>query len=674
MIFIVRVIWLQYLSSIIYNYLNLPQQINVTSKGNIQFVYDAVGTKWQKIVNDQTLTPNKITTTTYIDGFIYNNDTLQYLATEEGRIRPKLIVDSLGYTPSNIEYVYDYYLKDHLGDVRMTLTEETQTDLYAATMEPGNAQVENQLFNNVSATQYPKPIGFDTDTSNHDVSRLNGSSGTSNSNNPRIGPSIVLQVMAGDTLAFGVNCWYASAVQAPPSNDNVGGVISDLLSTLSGDVVAAGQGKLTSGEFPVNNTNPLQPGMLSLLQSDSTGNYISSRPKAYLNWAAFDEQFNMVNQGGNSGALQIPTITSGQNAVPLTDSFVVQKNGYIYLYVSNESSMNVYFDNLVIHHHHGPLLEEDHYYPFGLNMAAICDQAMLRPENQFKFNGIEFNHKEFSDGTGLGLYTANLRDLDPQIGRWWQIDPKFDYSQSTYSTMGNDPIQYADPFGDTLQIQFETGFLGFGRKREVIYDNGKLSNSDGSKYNGKVKGFLRKTIYALNAGRKGSKEANSIISELQGSKNTFTIVNGQGTNKFDYNSSQRLAAYANQIKTDPSYTDVLANTPASAMQGGAGGIIRWSPSGGKVWVIGGKQDNDPTINLLHELSHGSDSNRGLLDERNYKGISRSEWQATYRENTIRQQMGLPLREYYRSQVNGETVTPLPPRLLDNNNKPIVPPW
>jgi hypothetical protein len=99
----------------------------------------------------------------------------------------------------------------------------------------------------------------------------------------------------------------------------------------------------------------------------------------------------------------------------LTDSFVVQKNGYIYIYVSNESSMDVFFDNLVIHHHHGPLLEEDHYYPFGLSMAAISDQAILKPENKFKYNGIELNHKEFSDGTGLDLYTANLRDLDPQL-------------------------------------------------------------------------------------------------------------------------------------------------------------------------------------------------------------------------------------------------------------------
>ncbi|MEJ0105029.1 MAG: hypothetical protein WDO19_21855 [Bacteroidota bacterium] len=58
-------------------------------------------------------------------------DRLQFIAHEEGRIRFTLIP---GGTAGNLSY--DYFLKDHLGNIRMVLTEEQQQDIYpAATLE-----------------------------------------------------------------------------------------------------------------------------------------------------------------------------------------------------------------------------------------------------------------------------------------------------------------------------------------------------------------------------------------------------------------------------------------------------------------------------------------------------------------------------------------------------------
>jgi hypothetical protein len=96
----------------------------------------------------------------------------------------------------------------------------------------------------------------------------------------------------------------------------------------------------------------------------------------------------------------------------------MKKNGYLYVYLSNESKMNVYFDDITVEHERSALVEETHYYPWGLTMAGISSKALGfgGAENKYKYNGIEFE----SD-LNLNTYDAQFRELDPQIGRWCRL-------------------------------------------------------------------------------------------------------------------------------------------------------------------------------------------------------------------------------------------------------------
>ncbi|GAA0874333.1 hypothetical protein GCM10009118_07410 [Wandonia haliotis] len=315
------------------------------------------------------------------------------------------------------------------------------------------------------------------------------------------------------------------------------------------------------------------------------------------------------------------------------------------------------------------------YYPFGMPMpgrnanSGDCRYGWNTQESVDEISGVK-NH-----------YTAPYWEYDPRVVMRWNTDPKPNPSISPYAIVQGNPIWYSDPLGDTVKVSFRSGFLGLGKKQTLNYEGGSLFNADGSAYAGKTRGFLKQSLNALNDIR-STREGGTMLEELESSENVFTLEhskNNPSGNRNEFVASDRFKAHGNQYATDPDGAAAYSHYQSigTDFTGGSGGTIYWNPGGGtSVPEQGGNFANRPSVFLGHEMFHSLDANRGLFDSRTHLGISRNEWQAVYRENVLRQQMGLPLRTHYKSSYNPSTGERkgLPPYMLTSGSSPILPSW
>lgn len=457
------------IANIHYNHLNLPDSITVTGKGNIRYIYDASGAKQQKITTDAVA--GKQTITTYLGNMVYQYsvpvagasgiDTLQYVATEEGRARPR--------TANRADTMfYDYFEKDHLGNTRVVLTDEKQQDVYpVATLESntsalntekayydiqdanivdestvtGFASATNNSYNNNNGNPpYNTNPNANTTAASTKLYQLNGNSGV------KTGLGITLKVTAGDAInVYGKSFWHSTGTN-PVNTYTL--AVNSLINAFAATGAVATAGKSATGATLQQAGSPTTTTATSWLSG--VPNPGGSIPKAYINWVLFDEQFKVVSGGSGFDLVS----TTPDNVKTHSISVNITQGGYLYVYCSNESNYNVFFDNLQVIDTRGPLLETDNYYPFGLVQSGISSQAAGKLDNKLKYNkGSELQNKEFSDGSGLEIYTTQFRMLDPQLGRWWQIDPKPDMALSPYAAMNNDPILHSDYLGDTPTVK-----------------------------------------------------------------------------------------------------------------------------------------------------------------------------------------------------------------------------
>jgi RHS repeat-associated protein len=439
-----------------YNYLNLPKTVT-NSTQTIGYTYDATGRKLKKTFDGQ---PDHY----YIDGLEYSGSTLLFAMTEEGRIRP-----------NNSDYTYEYFLKDHLGNVRVVLTSDnssssSQSMVYpAATMETMTAATETTYYSNLDKVRSFTPVGFKSIKKNENVAHLKGTDP-----NKQIGPSITVKVNSGDKISLTAQSFYP---------DNTGSQRTGLAETALSQLVNAminpaglnPKGKIIANDAlraqGFDKSTSYRDMMNKLPNSDYNND--NDRPKAYMVWMLFDKQMKLVKTGKSSGARQIPE-GAGQVKQMAENDIVMDQGGFLTAYTVNESPASVYIDNFQLAVATGPVLEINDYYPFGMLNNGLSDPGITDPINNYKYNG-----KELQTELSLQWLDYGARFYDPVIGRFHTIDPLSEnYSfQSPYVYAGNEPIRMMDingmgPGGDIWNFLKGVGNgIGSGAKGTVNFIN-----------------------------------------------------------------------------------------------------------------------------------------------------------------------------------------------------------
>lgn len=80
------------------------------------------------------------------------------------------------------------------------------------------------------------------------------------------------------------------------------------------------------------------------------------------------------------------------------------------------------------------------YYAFGKILRSFVPNTNL---DRYGFDGSE-RDKRISENN----YTTHFRELDSEIGRWWAIDPKLKFGESSFAIFSNNPVLFIDPRGD----------------------------------------------------------------------------------------------------------------------------------------------------------------------------------------------------------------------------------
>ncbi|WP_044240840.1 PKD domain-containing protein, partial [Flexithrix dorotheae] len=394
------------IAKITYNHLNLPEIIDFGGGKIIKYEYDAAGIKLKKTV----FRPGKENETTdYIGGFVYENEVLQFFHMDEGRVLSPEVQQE--QNPQADTYAYEYHYKDHLGNLRMSLRKGGDLE-YIADMDTDKATEEEASFQNIAETRDVKAVTGNGTKSGDASAHLNAN--LPGGIQKAVGPLKEIAVGEGDEIVARVWARYTYDGNAEKSVFTVGSVLQNMVQGEGGGI----------------NTIPFGVNALTPEEADV--------PNAYIRIVYYDENDNEL---GDISKWVLPSGTGGWH--PLDISLPITTNGKVKVFVANESEMDVWFDELVITNKKAIIAQENHYYPFGMNLTGIEKKGS--PDHKFQYNG-----KEKQEDFDLNWYDYGWRNYDPALGRWHGVDGMSEkyVSYSPYHYAGNNPIRNYDIDGN----------------------------------------------------------------------------------------------------------------------------------------------------------------------------------------------------------------------------------
>ena len=209
----------------------------------------------------------------HINGYDGQTYKLNNITTAVGIVRP----NPQGTSPT--AYYYDYYLTDHLGNVRAVLTEENAIDqTLAATMEIENSQDEGSDFEYINYSRSAISIGYPTqENTGLFVSELSAESTVQ-------GPANLSAVGMSDQIQLSVQSWFADE-NTTTTLQTVSSIFSDIVANiiLQGTDVIADENALIA----LQDNSTTQANMLLGFLENEFDNQDMSIPQGYLVYLFF---------------------------------------------------------------------------------------------------------------------------------------------------------------------------------------------------------------------------------------------------------------------------------------------------------------------------------------------------------------------------------------------------